>query len=138
MKKCSKHINSLEQMYIIIGFAFFFFASVLVIDYLMSFSYLAFSISPLQKQAPCCANPHFKALSICWKQSTPNNLWQPLISPDLSLLKYNNIAVFARGNIGIEFNFVPERTILWNWFTTTPQIQHRTCAQKESSHFSPV
>lgn len=39
MKKCSKLLNSLEQMYIIIGFAFPpLFAPLLVIDYLMSFS----------------------------------------------------------------------------------------------------
>lgn len=63
-KKCSKLLNSLEQTYIIIGFAFFFFASVLVIDYLMSFSYLVFSVLPLQKLAPCCANPYFKALCL--------------------------------------------------------------------------
>lgn len=64
-EKCSKLINSLEQMYIIIGFAFFsLFAPVLVIDYLMSFSSWAFSILPLQKLAPCCANPHFKALCL--------------------------------------------------------------------------
>lgn len=43
---------------------FSLFAPVLVIDYLMSFSSLAFSILPLQKLAPCCANPHFKALCL--------------------------------------------------------------------------
>lgn len=42
---------------------FFLFAPVLVIDYLVSFSSLAFSISSLQKLAPHWANPHFKALT---------------------------------------------------------------------------
>lgn len=42
---------------------FFLFAPVLVIEYLVSFSSLAFSISSLQKLAPHWANPHFKALT---------------------------------------------------------------------------
>ena len=62
MKTFSKPINSLEQMYIIIGFASSSSppAPVFVIDYLMSFSSTAFSISSLQRIAPCWASPSSK------------------------------------------------------------------------------
>lgn len=91
MKKCSKLINSLEQMYIIIGFAFFsLFAPVLVIDYLMSFSSLAFSILPLQKLAPRCANPHFKAPCLSAGNKAHRTYYGSLLFPHI----YVNIIAF--------------------------------------------
>lgn len=66
-KKRSKPLNTLEQMYIIIGFAFLPLCSCMgnsVARSHVSLTSSVFSISSQQKLAPHWANPHFKALCL--------------------------------------------------------------------------
>lgn len=94
------------------------FAPLLVIDYLMSFS--SFSVQHLpftEASTLLCQSTLQSFLPICWKQSTEDILWQPLISPYLS--RYHCVLPVVSQRWGL---ILSKKTIPCNPCLPTTQI----------------
>lgn len=120
-KKCSKPLNTLEQMYIIIGFAFSPLCSCMgnsVACSRVSLTSSVFSISSQQKLAPHWANPHFKELCLSTRDKAHSTHMEAASS-----LTLKSIASFAGLLAYCLFVFVTQR--YGSFIHTVPtQIQH--------------
>ncbi len=110
-------------MYIIIGFASFSLCSCIGnrlphVLLILSVQHLAFT----EASTLLCQSTLQSSLPICWKQSTQNILWQPLISTYLS--QYH--CFFCQWQHRDRVLFLPKKATACNLCLPTTQIQHST------------